>query len=92
MRESLLERKLVRAIKNKGGMCLKFVSPGTRGVPDRLCLMPSGRLVFVETKAPTGRPTPLQLKRHQELRALGFEVLVIDSEEDLDSVVLDTNR
>lgn len=83
MRESVIEKKLKKAVEASGGKCLKFISPGMRGVPDRICLYPSGKAIFVETKAPGKKPEPLQQKRHDELRALGFEVQVIDSEEEV---------
>lgn len=82
MRETLVENKLIESVKKKGGLCWKFVSPGTNGVPDRVCLFPDGRIVFVETKAPGKVLRPLQRKRREELEALGFEVLVIDSKEE----------
>lgn len=83
MRESKIERTLKKSVEAKGGKCLKFVSPGMSGVPDRICLYPGGKMFFVETKAPNKKPRPLQEKRHKELRALGFEVRVIDSEEQI---------
>ncbi|MCZ8518870.1 VRR-NUC domain-containing protein [Paenibacillus mucilaginosus] len=86
MRESALESKLVRAVRQKGGKCWKWSSPGTAGVPDRICLFPGGRAIFVELKAPGGQPRPLQRKRHEELRGLGFEVLVIDTEAGIDAI------
>ena len=52
MRENEIEAKLVKAVKDVGGVCWKFTSPGTAGVPDRIVLMPSGRIGFVEVKAP----------------------------------------
>ncbi|GIP38321.1 nuclease [Paenibacillus sp. J31TS4] len=81
MRESAIERKLVNHIRQQGGKCWKWESPGTAGVPDRICLLPGGRVVFVEVKAPGEKPRPLQVKRHEELKVLGFDVRVIDSEE-----------
>ena len=51
MREKEVEQSLVLAVKKKGGLALKFVSPGLSGVPDRLILMPNGRLGFIELKA-----------------------------------------
>ena len=53
------------------------------GMPDRLILMPGGRLSFVELKAPGQKPRPLQLHRHDQLRDLGFEVFVLDRQEDI---------
>lgn len=62
-------------------MALKFVSPGMAGIPDRLVLLPKGRIYFVELKAPGKNLRPLQVKRKKQLEALGFKVYVIDSYE-----------
>ncbi len=84
--EREVEQVLIRKIRSLGGLCLKFVSPGWQGVPDRLCLLPGGRMFFVETKRPGAKPRPLQLKRHEELRALGFDVYVLDSKEGINAI------
>lgn len=78
MREKQIEQKLVKAVRNVGGLCPKFVSPGLAGMPDRLILLPGRRLAFVEVKAPGEKPRLLQLHRHAQLRALGFRVHVLD--------------
>ena len=78
MREKAVEEKLTRAVKAEGGMCPKLVSPGTDGMPDRMVLLPKGRIGFVEVKAPGKVPRPLQLARHTLLRQLGFQVYVLD--------------
>ena len=52
MRESYVESRLTTEVKKRGGLAVKFVSPGLDGVPDRLVLFPGGRLAFVEMKAP----------------------------------------
>ncbi|HAK7285373.1 TPA: VRR-NUC domain-containing protein [Salmonella enterica] len=78
-RESLIEKYLVAEVKKAGGIAYKFVSPGRRSVPDRLVLLPGGRLVFVECKAPGKEPRADQLREHERLRALGFSVVVLAS-------------
>ena len=50
MREKQIERHLVEGVKKLGGMCFKFVSPGTQGVPDRIIVTAHGRIIFVELK------------------------------------------
>lgn len=83
MQESYLEKKLKGEVLKMGGQALKFISPGKNGVPDRLILKPGGQAIFVEMKAP-GKPLePLQRKRAEQLRALGFKVYKIDSVEDV---------
>ena len=79
MLESKLEQKLIAHIKKLGGIAYKFSSPNRKSVPDRLCVMPNGRVFFVELKAPGKAPTPLQQHEHCLLRALGHTVLLIDS-------------
>jgi acetoacetate decarboxylase len=79
MREKIIERKLAVAVKQAGGMALKFVSPGFDGMPDRIVLLPDEHIAFVEVKASGKKPRPLQLARHRLLRKLGFPVYVIDS-------------
>lgn len=78
MREKIIEKVLVRQVQNAGGIAPKFVSPGTDGMPDRIVLLPHGRMAFVELKAPGQKPRPLQESRHRLLRTLGYDVYVID--------------
>lgn len=80
MREKTIEQKFREAVKAAGGLAVKFASPGFDGVPDRLALLPDGKMAFVEVKAPGEKPRPLQLVRHRQLRQLGFKVYVLDDE------------
>ena len=68
MLESRIEQSLVRGVRKAGGWALKLVSPGHAGVPDRLVIMPGGRVIFVELKQEHGRLTPLQMETHERLR------------------------
>lgn len=81
MKEKTVEKRLVRAVRQQGGLALKFISPGFNGVPDRLLLFMDGKLAFCEVKAPGQKPRPLQVHRMEQLRALGFRVYVVDSVE-----------
>ncbi|EBC6125611.1 VRR-NUC domain-containing protein [Salmonella enterica] len=81
VRENLIEKHLVAEVKKAGGVAYKFVSPGRRSVPDRIVLLPGGRLIFVECKAPGKPPRADQLREHERLRALGFSVVVLDSKD-----------
>ena len=86
-REKSIEQKLVRATKQLGGICPKLVSPGFDGMPDRLVLLPYGRMGFVEVKAPGEKPRPIQESRHRLLRRLGFKVYVLDCAEDIPRIL-----
>ena len=81
MREKDIEKKLVKAVLDEGGICPKFTSPGTSGMPDRIVMLPGGGFAFAEVKAPGETVRPLQEARHRMLRRLGFRVFVIDSED-----------
>ena len=83
MREKTIEQKLAFSVKKCGGICPKFVSPGFDGMPDRLILMPGGKLAFAEVKAPGKKPRKLQKARHKLLKGLGFSVYVPDDEEQI---------
>lgn len=61
-----------------GWLCWKFVSPGLRGVPDRIFIK-AGRVIFIEVKRPGEEPNEQQAKRHDELRAAGCEVHWVSS-------------
>ena len=87
VKENVIEGYLRDRVKSVGGRAYKFISPGNSGVPDRLVLLPGGRCIFVELKAPGKEPTPIQLLQHKKLRALGFIVLVIDSKEKVDEFI-----
>lgn len=74
MREKEIEAKLRTAVKALGGLCLKWESPGYTGVPDRMILLPGGRIFFVELKAPGKKERPRQVVVQQILTRLGFTV------------------
>lgn len=87
MREKVIEQKLVKAVRAAGGIAPKLVSPGSDGMPDRMVLMPGGRIGFVEVKAPGEKPRPLQYSRHRLLRRLGFDVYVLDNAEQIETIL-----
>lgn len=82
--EKDIEQKLRKKVEALGGRCLKWVCPGWAGVPDRIVLLPFGRICFVETKRPKGgKLSKLQLWWGDELHRLGFGHYVIWDEKDL---------
>jgi len=87
MREKIIEKALVAKVKAMGGIAPKFTSPGFDGMPDRLVLLPRGKMAFVELKAPGRKPRALQEARHRLLQRLGFKVYVIDEINQIDSVL-----
>jgi hypothetical protein len=83
--EKEIEAKLVKIVKDAGGLCLKWVCPGFAGVPERICLLPGGRVVFVETKRPKGGVlSRRQIWWRDKLTGLGFMYYVIWNQDDLD--------
>ena len=92
MREKLIEQKLVAAVRAAGGICPKLVSPGTDGMPDRMVLLPKGRIGFVEVKAPGQKPRPLQENRYRLLRMLGFQVFVLDDPAQIPQIITEVQH
>ena len=77
--EKLVERRLVELVKINNGMCIKLLCDQLMGLPDRLCLFPGHKIVFVELKTTGRKPRRIQAYMHKKLRALGFRVEVIDT-------------
>lgn len=93
--EKVIERKLVELVKLNGGMCIKLLCDQLIGLPDRMCLFPGHKIVFVELKTTGRKPKRIQAYMHNKLRALGFRVEVIDTVESVinfvDDIVLNNN-
>ena len=87
MREKIIEQHLVKAVKNSGGIAPKLVCPGFDGMPDRLVLLPGGKIGFVEVKAPGKDPRPLQVASPGLLRRLGFKVYILDAPEQIGGIL-----
>ncbi|EMW6317263.1 VRR-NUC domain-containing protein [Enterococcus faecalis] len=87
MQEKYIEQKLVTVVKSMGGLAPKFVSPGIDGMPDRIVLLPMRKMAFVECKATGKKMRPLQLKRKQQLEALGFLVYCLDDVEQIGGIL-----
>ena len=85
--EKAVERKLVEMCKENGALCIKLLTYQFIGLPDRICLFPNGIVVFVELKSTGEKPRKIQLSVHKKLRELGFRVEVIDTIEDVESLV-----
>lgn len=85
--ERQIERRLVMETEKLGGKAVKFVSPSYAGMPDRLVLLRDGKMGFVEVKAPGKKPRPLQLRRHDMLRRMGYQVFVLDSIKDIPGIL-----
>ena len=86
MKESKLERQLVSGVERAGGLIYKFTSSGNAGVPDRLILI-SGKIYFVEVKAPGQKLRPIQQYQKRRIEEQGVKVFVVDSPESLEALI-----
>lgn len=78
MLEAKVEDHLAEGVLALGGLAFKFKPFGIIGVPDRIVLLPGGRLIFVELKRSVGGVVkPWQGRMHQTLRDLGFRIEVL---------------
>ncbi len=78
MRERRVEAELRKRVASLGGWAVKLL-PSVAGLPDRIVLLPGGRIIFVELKSPTGTVSPRQVVVHDRLRSLGFTVEVLNT-------------
>lgn len=85
--ESSIEKYFKAQCEKRGWLCLKFVSPSRRGVPDRLVIRSCARMAFVEFKRPSGRLSILQMAMIRRLKAFGVEVHVIWSKEEAQALI-----
>lgn len=79
MKECAVEKHLISVTQACGGMCIKFTSPGMTGVPDRIVILPGGKIGFAELKAPGKKPRRLQRNVLRKMHQLGCRVCVIDN-------------
>lgn len=77
MIEKEVEKFLVREVKKIGGISFKFISPGNAGVPDRIVILPNGRVIFAELKTDKGKLTKLQEVQIKKISDLGADVRVL---------------
>lgn len=87
IKESVIEKYLVTRVKELGGRCVKFTSPGTRGVSDRICFMPYGVTAMIELKRPGEELAPLQAKWLRDMTELGHYAAWADSKEEIDTIL-----
>ena len=83
----MIESSLVDKIKVNRGLCLKFTYPSMTGIPDRIILLPKGKIEIIETKRPGGEVKPIQKKRIRKFKKLNFKVYVLDFKENIDEII-----
>lgn len=94
MYESTFERYVVNKVKSVGGRAFKWVCPGVSGAPDRICIFPGGKIVFIELKRPgiaDGR-SERQKKLCRLLRALNCDVRRISEKEELEKLLKEVSN
>lgn len=83
--EKSIEKYLKISVEKLGGLCYKFVSPGVRGMPDRVCIMPDGTVFFAELKRPKGGVVaPHQRAVLQGINERGVSAVVLKTREEID--------
>ena len=87
MKECAVEKHLISATRACGGMCIKFTSPGMSGVPDRIVILPGGKIGFAELKAPGKKPRLVQRAVLRVLYRLGCRVAAIDNKKSAEGFI-----
>lgn len=87
MSEKKVEAYLKKRVEELGGLCLKFVSPSRRGVPDRICISASGFTYYVELKFGNNSLSPTQKLFKLELEKRGVDLHVLNSKQQVDTFI-----
>lgn len=87
MLEKEIEKELVKSVKNRGGLCIKMNSLSMSGLPDRLILMKSSKIGFVELKRKGKKPRSIQLRRIKQMKELGVPCFVLDDKEQIGGIL-----
>lgn len=85
MRESEVEGYLKEQCELHGALCEKHVSPGLRGVPDRLITWTDGVMYLVETKAPSVSARGNQTRDHERRMRRRCYVALLDTKAGVDA-------
>lgn len=85
--EKTTEKYLKNQVTKLGGVCYKWVSPNIKGVPDRICLLPGGKVAFIELKSEGEEPTKLQYYMIDMLTNLGFFADYADTKYRVDTLL-----
>lgn len=80
--EKSIQNSVIGWAKKTLGLRCDKLSTGSRfqnsGLPDFIIWLPGGRPLLIEFKVEGGQPTVLQLATHEQLRELGYLVIVVD--------------
>ena len=82
MLEKNIEAKVCGYARERGLLAYKFTSPAHSAVPDRLFILPGGKMFFCEFKREKQKPTPAQEREHLRLRMYDVPTFVIDNVDD----------
>lgn len=82
--ESDIESYLIRQVESIGGQCIKL---GLDGWPDRIAILPHGKLIWIELKREDGKLSTIQKWRREVLLRLGQRVEVPFSKADVDAIL-----
>ncbi|MBW0761349.1 VRR-NUC domain-containing protein [Mammaliicoccus lentus] len=85
--EKSIEKYLKTNIELLNGFCLKWVSPGTKGVPDRIILMPKGKTYLVELKTEKGKTSATQKYIHKKFKEIDHKVYILNSKIEVDKFI-----
>lgn len=87
--EKEIEKYLKEKVARKKGLCLKWTSPGTAGVPDRIVISPLGIIQLVELKAEGKKYnlSPVQEAMFRKIGICGRHVFVLSSFKEVDNFV-----
>jgi len=91
MHEKTFEKYVCEKIRMLNGRAFKWVCPGLVGAPDRICIFPGGRIIFIELKRPGHKDgmSEKQKKFFQILKNLDCDVRRIGEKDEFKKLMED---
>lgn len=90
--EKVLETKLKNGVEKMGGYCIKILCTHLTGLPDRLCLLPGGKIFFAEIKTTKKKAKPMQRVWSARFKKIGFDVFLIDTSVQIKKILENVKR
>lgn len=77
MTEKQVQDKIIKILKSHDFICFKIVVGSVRGIPDLVCISPTGIHTWIEVKTEKGKLSALQTHKIEMMKKNNVRVIVV---------------